>query len=99
MLYWDINYCINLIKETILSIKKIYNLSRKQATIIKEYINNILKKDFIRLSILLYTTLVLIVKKLNNNLCIYINYRALKFFIIKNQNTLLLIKEILTCLY
>ena len=41
---------------------------------IKEYIDDILDKDYIKFSILLYIVLILIVKKLNKGLRVYINY-------------------------
>ena len=61
----------------------------------KEYIDEILKKEYIRLSISFYIILILIVKKSNKELRFYINYRALNAFIIFNKNALLLIKKIL----
>ena len=61
--------------------------------------NKILKKRYIRLSILLYVASILIVKKFDKKLRIYINYRALNALIIKNRNTLSLIREIITKLY
>ena len=48
----------------------------------KEYINNILRKSYIRLSILLYAALVLIIKKLDREIRIYINYYILNTLII-----------------
>ena len=58
-----------------------------------------LKKNYIRLSISLYATFVLIIKKLDNDLRIYVDYRALNALIIRNRNILLLIKNTLTKLY
>ena len=60
---------------------------------IKEYINKILDKDYIRPSISLYIALILIVKKLDKELRIYIDYYILNTLIIKNQNALSLIRE------
>ena len=58
----------------------------------------ILKKN-IRFNISLYIVLILIVKKFNDNLRIYINYRILNVLIIRNRNTFLFIKNILTKFY
>ena len=58
-----------------------------------------LGKGFIRLSSSLYTVLVLIIKKSNGGLRVYINYRALNTLTIKNRNALPLIREILARLY
>ena len=40
----------------------------------KKYFNNILSKEYIKFNILLYAILILIVKKLNKELKIYVNY-------------------------
>ena len=66
---------------------------------IKEYINKILDKGYIRLNILSYATSILIIKKLNEDLRICVNYRALNALIIFNRNALLLIKKTLVKLY
>ena len=66
---------------------------------IKEYINKILDKDYIRSSILSYITFILIIKKSNKDLRIYVNYRALNTLIIFNRNALSLIKKTLIKLY
>lgn len=58
-----------------------------------------LRKEYIRLSTLSYTISILIVKKSNNKLRLYINYRALNALTIPNKNVLSLIKEILINLY
>lgn len=91
----NINYCINLINEAILFAKKIYSLSREQATIVKKYIDNILKKKYIQSSVSFYVALILIVKKSNSNLRVCIDYRALNILTIKNRNILLLVKNTL----
>ena len=43
-----------------------------------------LKKNYIRANIFLYTILILIIKKFDNNLRICVNYRALNALIIRN---------------
>lgn len=91
----DINYYIDLLNKALLSIKKIYDLSHEQATIVKEYIDDILRKEFIRFNILLYVMSILIVKKLNDDLRVCVDYRALNAFTIKNRNILPLIKKTL----
>ena len=52
-------------------------------------------KGFIRPSTSLYVALVLIVKKPDTSLRVYIDYRALNTLIIKNRNAPLLIRETL----
>ena len=52
-----------------------------------------LEKRYIRFNISLYVALILIIKKLDKELCIYIDYRTLNALIIKNRNTFSLIRE------
>ena len=63
---------------------------------IKQYIDKMLKKDFIRFSKFDYAIFVLIIKKFEKNLRICVNYRVLNALIIKNRNAFSLIREILT---
>ena len=65
----------------------------------KEYIDEILDKRYIRLSTFLYAISILIVKKSNKDLRVYVNYRAFNALIILNRNVFSLIKEILVKLY
>ena len=65
----------------------------------KEYIDEIFSKKYIRLSTFLYAISILIIKKFNKDLRVYVNYRALNTLIILNKNVFLLIKEILVKLY
>ena len=51
---------------------------------IKVYINKILSKKYIKESTFPYTTPILIVKKPNKGLKIYMDYKTLNTFIIKN---------------
>ena len=66
---------------------------------IKEYINKITVKGFIRFNSLSYATPILIVKKSKKGLKIYIDYRTLNTLTIKNRNTSSLIRETLSRLY
>jgi len=96
LLYRDIDYCINFSNKVIFLTKKIYKLSREQIIIIKKYIDNMLRKNFIKSSILFYIASILIIKKLDKNLRVCIDYKALNALTIKNRNVLLFIKETLT---
>ena len=91
----SINYKIDFVLRATLLIKKIYNVSREEEEIIKTYLNNIKNKNFIRNSISQYATFILIVKKLNRELRVCVNYRAFNALTIKNCNTSSLIKETL----
>ena len=95
LLYRKCDYIINFTFEIKSSIKKTYKLSREQVTIVKKYINDILKKEYIKSNISKYATSVLIVKKLNDEFRICVNYRIFNAFIIKNRNALSLVKNIL----
>ena len=91
----DANHKINLISEAKSSAKKVYDLARNQASVVKTYVNEMLKKSFIRRNSSNYATSVLIVKKSEENLRICVNYRALNALIIKNRNCPFLIKKTL----
>ena len=54
-----------------------------------------LKKNYIQLNIFSYTIFVLIIKKFDDDLRIYVNYRALNALIIRNRNAFSLIRNIL----
>ena len=60
---------------------------------LREYINENLKKGYIRLSILLTRYPVLFVPKLNGKLRMYVDYRQFNAIIVKNRYTLFLIHE------
>ena len=51
----------------------------------KKYVNKIFEKDYIKRNISPYVTLILIIKKLNKNLRIYVNYKILNILIIRNK--------------
>ncbi len=61
---------------------------------VKEYIDEMAVKGFIKFSSLFYAASVLVVKKLEGELRVCIDYRALNAFTIKNRNAFLLIREI-----
>ena len=66
---------------------------------VKKYVEDIIGKGYIRPSILPYAIPVLIVKKPDNSLRVYINYRALNSLTIKNKNAPPLIRKTLSRLY
>jgi hypothetical protein len=71
----------------------IYSLSEKELTILREYINENLKKRYIRSSILLIRYLVLFVPKSNGKLRMCVDYRQFNAITVKNRYTLSLIYE------
>ena len=68
---------------------------KEQVTVIKEYMKEMLRKDYIRSSTFSYIASVLIVKKLDDDLRIYVNYRALNALTIRNRNAFSLIRDTL----
>ena len=66
---------------------------------VKQYIDEILGKGFIRRSTLLYAASVLIIKKPDRGLRICIDYRSLNSLTIRNRNAPPLIRETLSRLY
>ncbi|KAK0736569.1 hypothetical protein B0T21DRAFT_289517, partial [Apiosordaria backusii] len=61
--------------------------------------NNYLIKGFIKLSTFLIITLVLIIKKPNREIYIYIDYYSFNNIIVKNRYLIFFIKKILNTLY
>ena len=90
-----IDHSINLQFEVIFSTKKIYELFREQALIIKTYIDDMRQKEFIKHNFSSYATSIFIVKKSNEDLRVCVNYRAFNNVIIKNRNASSLLKNIL----
>ena len=78
------DYIVNIKANLVPPAKYTYRMSRDQAKVIKEYINNILRKGYIRLSTSLYTASVLIIKKLDGGLRVCIDYRALNALTVQN---------------
>lgn len=75
--------------------KRAYGLSRDQASVVKEYIEEMLGKGYIRPSTSPYAAPVLIVKKPDGGLRVCVDYRALNALTIPNRNAPPLIKETL----
>ena len=75
--------------------KRAYGMSRDQAAVVKEYVDEMLGKGYIRQSTSPYAAPVLIVKKPDGGLRICVDYRALNALTIRNRNAPPLIKETL----
>ena len=90
------DYKINLIFKIKFRTQKIYELIKNQILIIKTYVNEMLKKKFIRLNFFRFAIFVLIIKKFEIFFQICINYKLFNALIIKNRNYFFLIKKILT---
>jgi hypothetical protein len=73
----------------------LYNLSQSELKILREYLNAVLKKGWIRASKSLSTALILFVLKKDSSYRLYIDYRGLNKITIKNRYPLPLISELL----
>ena len=73
-------------------------MSKKQLYKLKHYILNNLYKGFIIPLNMLYTALILFIKKANKSLQIYINYYKLNSLIKKNLYLIFLINKIIACI-
>ena len=74
--------------------KKIYELFQNQTIIVKNYIDKILKKKYIRYNKFDYFFSLLLIKKFDKKLKICVNYKILNAIIIKNRNASFLLKNI-----
>ena len=61
---------------------------------IKKYIDDMLKKEYIRFNISFYAVFIFIVKKSNEGFKLYIDYRVFNILIVFNRNASSLIKKI-----
>ena len=82
----DHDYKINFISKIKFRTQKIYELIKNQILIIKTYVNEMLKKNFIPFNFFRYAIFVLIMKKFEKFFRICVNYRTLNALIIKNRN-------------
>jgi hypothetical protein len=78
-------------KEKKLKPQHIYSLLKKELQVLREYINENLKKKYIRLSTLLVRYPVLFVPKLNGKLRMCVDYRQFNAITVKNRYILFLI--------
>ena len=68
-------------------------MSKNKLTILRAYLKKYLKNNYIKFSNLFASALILFIKKKNDNLKLYINYRNLNKIIVKNRYSLLLIEK------
>ena len=90
-----LNHYISLKKNIKSIFDFIYNLFKLEFKIFKEYIQNKFKKKLIYLFILLFNFSILFIKKFDDNLYFYVDYRVLNRMIIKNHYFISLIIEII----
>ena len=90
-----IDYKIYFKKKVSFLTKNVYDIFKKQISIIKKYIDKMLKNIYIKLNTSFYVVFILIIKKFNEKLRFYMNYQILNIFIILNKNVSFFIKKIL----
>src|SRR5947207_4106408 len=90
-----LNHHISLKKNVKSIFGFIYNLFKLEFKVFKEYIQDKFKKGFIHSFILLFNFLILFIKKFDDNLRLYIDYRVLNRMIIKNHYFISLIIKIM----
>ncbi len=73
----------------------IYPLSSKELQMLKKYLNNLLKKRWIKPSKSLTKAFILFILKKDGNLRLYIDYRGFNSITMKNRYLLSFILEIL----
>lgn len=90
----NLNHVINFKFNTTLFFDFLYNLSKKELIMLKNYINKNLTSDFINRFKFLVETLILFVKKFDDSLRLCVNYLNLNAIFIKNKYFISLINEI-----
>jgi len=91
----SLDHAIPLEKDSKPVFSPIYNLSETELQVLREYIDENLRKGFIRPSTSPFGSPVLFVKKPDGSLRLCIDYRALNRITIKNRYPLPLIPELL----
>jgi len=91
----DFDHAIDLIPGKTAPHMPIYNLSQRELTLLKEYLNSALKKGWIRESKSPIGAPILFVPKSDGSIRLYIDFRGLNAVTIKNRYPLPLISEML----
>jgi hypothetical protein len=95
--YWSYDYKIEieLDKRTFLGYYPLYNQINKELKALKDYLEDNLKKRFIKNNSIDFIFLILFIKKPNKSLCFYIDFCKLNKITRKNRYLIPFIKEIL----
>ena len=88
-------YLINFIDNKTSRLNSIYNMSQNEFAMIQNYLNDVLKRQWIHSFFNFINAPVLFTKKSNDDLCFYVNYQDFNEFIIKNKYFLFLLFELL----
>ncbi len=93
------DHVIEILSNRNSSFDSIYNLSATELKILKDYIDEYMKKNFIIEFVSSAKVFILFVKKTNDKLCLCVNYKELNEIIIKNRYSLFFINENLNRLF
>jgi hypothetical protein len=93
--YKGIDHAIDLLLGIMPPYRPIYLLSPQELQILREYLDDLLKKKRIRLSKSPIRVFILFVPKKDDNLRLYIDYRRFNLVMVKNRYLLSFISEIL----
>ena len=91
----QVEHSIDFVKEKTPRIDCVYNMSQNELVALRNYITNALKKNWIRPFNEPIETLILFMKKSDDNLRLCVNYRKLNKVIIKNKYSLPLFLKML----
>lgn len=89
------NLGINFKPRLKIPFRKPYPIGERKLVVVRKYIDNLIKKGVIRESKSLYSSLVLLIKKGDGGIRVYIDYRAVNTITVKNRYPLLYIRETL----
>ncbi len=93
LLHEDHNHAIEITAES--SYESLYNLSNTELATLRQYLNNILAKEWIKHFISLTDASILFIFKKNDSFHLCMNYRDLNKITVKNHHSLSLISETL----
>ena len=86
---------VKRVNKSLLFKNRIYLLLNHKFEQIKKYLNKHLRKEFVVFNYALFVSFILFIKKSNEDLRFYVNYRKLNAIIKRNRYFILLINEIL----
>ncbi len=94
-MYDQMKHFIDLMKNKMSCIKSIYKMIQNEFTAIQDYLVSALKKKWIHSLSSFAKALMLFVKKLNESLCLCMNYHDFNEITVKNNYSLSLLSETL----
>ncbi len=92
-LHEDHDHAIEIIAESLY--ESLYNLLNTELVILRQYLDDVLAKEWIKHFISSIDVFILFIFKKNNSLHLYVNYQDLNKIIVKNHHSLSLINETL----